>query len=141
MLLRILFRLCSTGILVFYAGQEFCCFYTVQEFCYISAGVDGQVRFFITDSQPPESQDLFAINRETGQITVARPLDYETVPAHELTITARDSAVIPRETSRVFTVHLTVSLQHFNIHLCVGASNMHEALSQLPSPWTKVKAV
>ena len=60
-------------------------------------GSDGEVRFFITDSQPPESQDLFAINRDTGQITVARPLDYETIPAHQLTVTVRDSTVIPRE--------------------------------------------
>ena len=90
--------------------QNFVPFMQYKNFLFVYAGSDGEVRFFITDSQPPESQDLFAINRNTGQITVARPLDYETVPAHQLTVTVRDSAVIPRETSRVFTVHLTVGI-------------------------------
>ena len=67
-------------------------------------GRNGQVSYYITGGH---TEDLFSIDESRGYLKIAKSLDYETVIEHKLDVTARDQGVIPRHTTREFTVHLT----------------------------------
>ncbi len=67
------------------------------------------MRYYLSSWEPDDAAGLFTVRETSGQVMVAAPLDRETVPEIQLNVTARDSAVIPRETSRILTIILTVS--------------------------------
>lgn len=70
-------------------------------------GLNGEINYFIAEGDP---QNLFLIGTTDGRLTVAKPLDFDTVPVHHLNITARDRGLLYKETSVIFTV----SLRDFN---------------------------
>lgn len=67
-------------------------------------GVNGQVKYEIASGNEAVK---FAINEDTGAVTVKKPLDYDTVQLYKLNITARDQAFHPNYATALLTVKLT----------------------------------
>ncbi|XP_071089001.1 protocadherin Fat 4-like [Haliotis cracherodii] len=67
-------------------------------------GINGQVMYLITTGN---ELGLFGMGKESGALTVAKALDFDTHPTHLLTVVARDKALVYQETNRTFTLHLT----------------------------------
>ena len=67
-------------------------------------GFNGLVSYLITAG---DDVNQFSIDESDGIIRVAKILDYEKQRLHVLTVTARDRGLIPRQTSKNFTVHIT----------------------------------
>ena len=70
----------------------------------LDQGVNGQIRYDITDGDVNEQ---FNIHPVSGNITVAKPLDYELIQSYGLRVRIRDLAPIAREMSRIFTIDVT----------------------------------
>lgn len=58
-------------------------------------------------SSSSELSSYFSINRHTGWIYVAKPLDYESQNIHELVVIAKDQGVQPLETSAFVSIRIT----------------------------------
>lgn len=67
-------------------------------------GPNQEVSYYITGGDP---QNLFAINEKYGNLSVNKPLDYDTTTVHRLNITARDHGLYYKETSIIFTIFVT----------------------------------
>ena len=67
-------------------------------------GLNGDVWYYITAGN---DQGLFQMDKITGRLSIAKPLDYDTQPVHRLTISARDRGMLYRETTKVFTISLS----------------------------------
>lgn len=67
-------------------------------------GLNGEVMYYITGVN---DQNLFSIDHKSGVVTVAKLLDFDTVPVHLINITARDRAFRSRETTLNFKLSLT----------------------------------
>ena len=64
---------------------------------------NGIVHFYIVDG---DADGHFAIDENLGRISVAKSVDYEMNPVFRLNIAARDNGLIPRETTRIYTVEV-----------------------------------
>lgn len=53
-------------------------------------GANGEVEYFLSKHTQPEVQRLFAVDSQTGAVTLTGPLDYEAQPSYEVVIQARD---------------------------------------------------
>jgi len=67
-------------------------------------GPNGRVSYHIVSGN---DQNLFYINSQNGALSVKNGLDYETVKVHYLNITVRDTGLLYKEVSAIFTVILT----------------------------------
>ncbi|EDO41767.1 predicted protein, partial [Nematostella vectensis] len=76
------------------------------------AGVNGEVEYCIVQTAKAESASLFKIESHSGRILTVKPLDYETMQEHVLTIKASDRGIPKRET--LFSV--VVSVDDVNDH-------------------------
>ncbi len=88
---------------------------------------EGTVSYSITDSD-----NKFAINSSTGEVTLANALDYETKTSHSFTVTATDGVTTASQT---FT--LTVDNAAINT-LAVTLANSGAALAESSSSGTSV---
>ena len=88
---------------------------------------EGTVSYSITDSD-----NKFAINSSTGEVTLANALDYETKTSHSFTVTATDGVTT---TSQTFT--LSVDNAAINT-LAVSLANSGAALAESSSSGTSV---
>ncbi|GFR97539.1 cadherin-related tumor suppressor-like [Elysia marginata] len=66
-------------------------------------GINGEIRFYITNGNTDE---LFSIGEDNGQLTVEGELDYEMQKSYTITITARDRGLHYKEVSKDFTINL-----------------------------------
>ncbi|KAL5011815.1 hypothetical protein ScPMuIL_010366 [Solemya velum] len=67
-------------------------------------GLNGVVSYFITAGN---SVDLFMLDEVHGDLSVSKPLDFDTTPNHELQITARDNGLLYKESTITFNVKLS----------------------------------
>ncbi|XP_055990500.1 protocadherin Fat 4 [Sorex fumeus] len=67
------------------------------------AGANGELRYSLAAGN---GDGLFSINASTGVLSLARPLDYELSPQHELTVLATDGGWAARTGSCRVTVHV-----------------------------------
>ena len=67
----------------------------------LDLGTNGELRYMITDGNTQES---FAINDTTGEITIAKDIDRETIPTFNLTIRAEDMGSPQRSNSTIVLV-------------------------------------
>ena len=65
--------------------------------------LNGVVMYEISSGDPDQ---LFALNLNTGKLTVNKELDYEKAKEHMLNITARDKGLLYRETSLLYRIQL-----------------------------------
>lgn len=70
------------------------------------AGVNGQVEYAINRRQSDKNA-MFRIDPATGQISVNRPLDFETKQVHELVVVAKDHGLQPLETTAFVSISVT----------------------------------
>lgn len=70
------------------------------------AGDNGQVRYAINRRQS-DRDGLFAIDAESGLVSVSKPLDFEAKDTHELVVVARDCGDQPLEATAFVSVLLT----------------------------------
>lgn len=71
----------------------------------VDDGDNGVVEYSISRRQS-DKDGYFAIDRNTGVISVNRPLDYETREVHELVVVAKDKGDQPLETTAFVTVRV-----------------------------------
>ncbi|CAG7831120.1 unnamed protein product [Allacma fusca] len=62
------------------------------------AGPNGQI-FYSINRRQTDKDSIFKIDKNTGVISVNRPLDFESKEVHELVVVARDNGVQPLETT------------------------------------------
>lgn len=70
------------------------------------AGDNGRVRYAINRRQS-DRDGLFAIDAESGLVSVSKPLDFEAKDTHELVVVARDCGDQPLEATAFVSVLLT----------------------------------
>ncbi|KAK3923329.1 Protein dachsous [Frankliniella fusca] len=70
------------------------------------AGENGQVEYAINRRQSDRAA-MFKIDSATGQISVNRPLDFETKQVHELVVVAKDHGLQPLETTAFVSISVT----------------------------------
>ncbi|KAH6934882.1 hypothetical protein HPB50_001583 [Hyalomma asiaticum] len=70
------------------------------------AGDNGRVRYAINRRQS-DRDGLFAIDAESGLVSVSKPLDFEAKDTHELVVVARDCGEQPLEATAFVSVLLT----------------------------------
>lgn len=70
------------------------------------AGDNGRVRYAINRRQS-DREGLFAIDAESGLVSVSKPLDFEAKDTHELVVVARDCGDQPLEATAFVSVLLT----------------------------------
>lgn len=74
-------------------------------------GENGQIVYSLhaknTQNGGTSVSNYFAINRVTGWIYVAKPLDFEAQELHELVVIARDQGAQPLETSALVSIRIT----------------------------------
>ncbi|XP_067112863.1 protocadherin alpha-8-like [Osmerus mordax] len=58
-------------------------------------GQNAEVIYLFSQQGQRGAYDIFAINQSTGEITVARPLDFETTSAYEIRVEAQDRGSTP----------------------------------------------
>ncbi|KAK3099557.1 hypothetical protein FSP39_006219 [Pinctada imbricata] len=68
------------------------------------SGLNAEIKYFILGGN---ANNLFSINERQGIISVNKPLDFDTVPSHVLNVSARDSGLLYKETTALFTVKLS----------------------------------
>lgn len=69
-------------------------------------GNNGKVTYSINRRQS-DRDSMFKIDPDTGVVSVARPLDFETREVHELVVVARDNGAQPLETTAFVTINVT----------------------------------
>ncbi|XP_077559071.1 dachsous cadherin-related 1 [Haemaphysalis longicornis] len=72
----------------------------------VDAGDNGRVRYAINRRQS-DREGLFAIDAESGLVSVSKPLDFEAKDTHELVVVARDCGDQPLEATAFVSVLLT----------------------------------
>ena len=91
------------------------------------SNTEGAVTYSLTDTD-----NKFAINSSTGEVTLANALDYETKTSHEFTVTASDGVTT---TSQTFTL----SVSNAGVEdLAVTLANSGAALAESSSSGTAV---
>ena len=73
------------------------------------AGPNGQI-FYSINRRQTDRDSIFVIDKDTGVISVNRPLDFESKEVHELVVVAKDNGVQPLET----TVFVSISVIDVN---------------------------
>ncbi|XP_068570866.1 protocadherin gamma-C5-like isoform X6 [Cebidichthys violaceus] len=56
-------------------------------------GVNREIEYVFAEHTPQKLLSIFHLNPGTGELSLVRPLDYESSPMHELDITAKDKGV------------------------------------------------
>ena len=92
-----------------------------------ASGAEGTVSYSITDSD-----NKFAINSSTGEVTLANALDYETKTSHTFTVTATDGVTTVSEEITLNVTDMTLST------LAVTLANSGAALAESSSSGTSV---
>lgn len=70
----------------------------------LDTGLNGVVTYYISAGN---SLDLFLLDDVRGDLSVSKPLDFDTIPNHELQITARDNALLYKESKITLNVRLS----------------------------------
>jgi hypothetical protein len=92
-----------------------------------ASGAEGTVSYSITDSD-----NKFAINSSTGEVTLANALDYETKTSHTFTVTATDGVTTVSEEFTLNVTDMTINT------LAVTLANSGAALAESSSSGTSV---
>ncbi|XP_075959669.1 protocadherin gamma-C5-like [Anarhichas minor] len=56
-------------------------------------GVNGEIEYVFAEHTPQKLLSIFHLHPGTGEISLVRPLDYESSPMHEIDITAKDKGI------------------------------------------------
>lgn len=75
------------------------------------AGLNGQISYSINRRQS-DKESIFTIDKNTGVISINRPLDSESKEIHELVVVARDNGAQPLET----TVFVSIRVININVN-------------------------
>lgn len=70
------------------------------------SGFNGDVWYSISNGDTESRSNAFAINRQTGEIYVNEPLDFECQSTYVLCVTASDKGEDPRQTYIMLTIHV-----------------------------------
>ena len=74
------------------------------------SGENGHITYTLDDQSASSSQPSFNINSQTGAIKLIRQLDFEGHKRHQVVVTAKDNARVPKQS----TMTLTLDVQDVN---------------------------
>uniref|UniRef100_A0A3Q3VQS7 Cadherin domain-containing protein n=1 Tax=Mola mola TaxID=94237 RepID=A0A3Q3VQS7_MOLML len=93
-------------------------------------GVNGEIQYAFSEHTPQSLLSIFHLHSDTGEISLAGPLDYESTPMHEIDITAKDKGVPEMEGH--CRVHVTVIDINDNAPEIVLTSNPNPVREDAP---------